>query len=393
MPRLRVLHVLEEGRYGGPHKRIVDVAVRLREHHAIDTTVLLPTRQSERFQEELRRAGVPFCAVNLHRLTKEPRHLAGYLASFVYEVLRIRRLVRKLRPDVVHCNGSYQVKGMLAAWLAGSPRVWHMNDTSVPAPVGWLFTGVRRLSSADRFIVGSERARVYYFPSGARPLPADVRLIPSPVNTDAFRPGPVAPNPFPDPNFDGVRVLAVANVNPVKNHQLLIQVAAELNRVAPACQVRYYVAGAIFDNHRTYHRRLLDLAARLGVHNLVFLGARSDVPALLAHADLVVCTSASEGSPICVWEALAMSTPVVSTDVADVKAVFDAWGCGLVSDQGDVSGFAALVRRLIDSPAERAEMGRRGRSAAVALFDVALCASKHAEFYREMAASGKRMTV
>src|SRR5262249_54860038 len=162
------------------------------------------------------------------------------------------------------------------------------------------------LSSADRFIVASERTRAYYFPPGRRSSAAEVQLIESPVDTASFRPGLTASNPFPDPDFDGVRVLAVGNVNPVKNHELLIRVAAELDRAAPACNVRYYVAGAIFENHGKYHRRLLESAARLGVRNLVFLGARSDVPALLAHADLVACTSVSEGSPIFVWEALAM---------------------------------------------------------------------------------------
>lgn len=386
--RLRVLNVLEEGRYGGPQKRVVDVAVRLRERHGIETIVLLPTRESERFQEELTRAGVPFHAIGLHRLTKDPWHLAGYVALFAPEVLRIRRVIRRLRPDVVHCNGSYQVKGMLAASLAGSPRVWHMNDSAMPVPVGWLFSAVRGVAAADRFIVASERTRAYYFPSG-RESEADIRLIESPVNTAQYRPDLTAPNPFPDPEFDGVRVLAIGNVNPVKNHELLVHVAAQLERTALAHDVRFYVAGAIFQNQEAYHRRLLDGAARMGVRNLVFLGSRTDVPALLAHADIVTCTSTSEGSPNCVWEAMATGKPVVSTDVGDVRTVFESRGCGLVGDSHDASGFAALVRRLIESPEERTEMGRRGRSAAIELFDVAGCASKHAAFYSEVAASSE----
>lgn len=389
MRRLRILNVIEEGRYGGPQKRIVDVAVRLRAQHGIDTTVLLPARQSERFQQALTHAGVPFHAIRLHRLTRDARHLLGYVVFFVPEVVRIWRLIRRLGPDVVHCNGSYQLKGMIAASLAGATRVWHMNDTSMPGAVTLLFAIVRRLFSSGQFIFASERTGAYYFPPDARARPAGVWLIPAPVDTAWFSPGHEPENPYPDPDFTGVRVLAVGNVNPTKNHELLVRIAAELNSGASGRPVRYYVAGEILDNHRAYHRGLLAAAERLGVDNLVFLGGRTDVRALLQHADLVVCTSTNEASPIFVWEAMAMARPVVSTDVGDVKAVFESWRCGLIGPHDNVRELAGLVLRLIGSPDERAEMGRRGRAAAVELFDVDRCAAKHGACYRELTLSNE----
>src|SRR3989339_2017157 len=67
---LKAANLIEEGRWGGPQKRITLVATALNDH-AIETTVLLPWRDSERFRQALDSAGVAWKALPLHRLGRD----------------------------------------------------------------------------------------------------------------------------------------------------------------------------------------------------------------------------------------------------------------------------------------------------------------------------------
>ena len=380
--RLTVINIVEEGRYGGPQQRITGVAARLQADHGIDTVVVHPAAGSDRFQEALRVAGVQSRVIQLHRLTREVPHLAGYLFSFVSEVRAIRSVIRAVRPDVVHCNGSWQVKGMIAAWFAGVRRVWHLNDTFMPAMVRPLFRVVYTMWPPDGVVASSRRTLQYYF--GRRSQPLATWVIAPPVDTARFDPALDVPCPYPDAGFEGMRVLSVGNVNPVKDHELFIRLAHELSVRGRGARLRFYVAGTIFENQRPYYEKLQALAARLHVENLLFLGARQDVPALMRHADVFVCTSKHESGPMVVFEALSMAKPVLSTDVGDVRELFEEHRCGLVASTREPQELAALLERLIDRPDEARALAANGRATAT-LMDIHHAAAQHAACYRELA--------
>ena len=211
------------------------------------------------------------------------------------------------------------------------------------------------------------------------------RVIPPIVDTARFDAAREWPCPYPADGFDGMRILSVSNVNPVKDHGLLVRVAHEMNVRGRGAQCRFYVAGTIFENHRAYYEGLRTLAAQLGVDNVVFLGAREDVPALLRHAHVFMCTSKHESGPMVVWEALSMGLPVLSTDVGDVRELFEAHRCGLVAGGREPRELADLLERLIDRPDEAAAMAGNGRETAM-LLDVHHAAAQHAACYRELAA-------
>ncbi len=95
------------------------------------------------------------------------------------------------------------------------------------------------------------------------------------------------------------------------------------------------------------------------------LGQRDDVPRLLGAADVFVLTSRREGLAFSLLEAMAHGlAPVVADAAENVEAVGDA---GLVFD--DESALVAALRRLVESPDERAGLGERARRRATALFD------------------------
>ena len=87
---------------------------------------------------------------------------------------------------------------------------------------------------------------------------------------------------------------------------------------------------------------------------------RRDIPALLDAADGFVLSSAWEGMPLVVGEAMAMAKPVVATDVGGVRELVGDSGAKVPAKDSNALGEAmlAMMRR---PAAARAELGRKAR--------------------------------
>ena len=73
-------------------------------------------------------------------------------------------------------------------------------------------------------------------------------------------------------------------------------------------------------------------------------------------------------SPLKLFEAMACGVPVIASDLPGLRDVVQAHDCGLIFVPGDADALAQAVARIAGDPGEAAEMGSRGRAAAVALY-------------------------
>jgi len=126
---------------------------------------------------------------------------------------------------------------------------------------------------------------------------------------------------------------------------------------------------------------------RLAGRDAVYLGARDDVPALLALSDVFVLPSYyREGVPRVLLEAGAMGLPVIAADVPGSRDVVrDGWN-GLLVPPRDAVALASAVEKVLDAPALRAEMGARGRGRVQEEFSLAGVAGAYAAIYRAILA-------
>ena len=109
----------------------------------------------------------------------------------------------------------------------------------------------------------------------------------------------------------------------------------------------------------------------------MFLGARDDVPDLLAAADVALVPSWEEPFGRVAIEAMAMGVPVVATESGGPPRS-SARGGGLLAPPRTVPTLAAAIARLLDDPAARARMGEAGRQHATERYG--LGASRHASW-------------
>jgi len=100
-----------------------------------------------------------------------------------------------------------------------------------------------------------------------------------------------------------------------------------------------------------------------GVSPFVHLtGARDDVPSLLAAMDVFALSSAMEGLPLCVLEAMAAGLPVVATAVGGLPALIQDGGNGFLVPSGDEPALRARLQALRGDPALARAVAERGQA-------------------------------
>lgn len=171
--------------------------------------------------------------------------------------------------------------------------------------------------------------------------------------------------------------LAVGRLLPQKDYPTLLH-AFQLLAPSPA---RLAIAGRgpLLDE-------LQQLAQQLGIApRVTFLGVRDDISALLAAADGFVLSSAWEGMPNVVMEALAAATPVVATRVGGVPELIDSGKSGFMAPPGNPAALSDSMRRLMALPQEQQrEMGRNGREHVAARYGLRVMAERWIRLYEEL---------
>ncbi|SFW78149.1 glycosyltransferase [Amycolatopsis australiensis] len=320
---MRVLHVISEMGAGGAETLVAGMAGRGEEYGWVSAVASAGGFRAD----ALAAAGTPVFPVPLARRSK-----TGVLKA----AWAVRHAIKRFRPDVVL---AHNVGASLVARLALAGRrrplltVFHgVAAADVPAAARIL----RRVSdrvvavspaTADRLAAaGLDRLVVVRNAVFARPPVfgrAEVRAsLGVPERT------PVA--------------LCLARLEPQKRHDVLLDAWAAVGGDAVL-----WLAG-----DGSLRADLERRAAELG-RRIEFLGTRTDVPDLLAAADVTVLTSDWEGLPLAVLESMAAGRPVVATDVGGVGEVL-AGGGGLVVPPGDPAATAGALNTLLFDPAARA---------------------------------------
>lgn len=383
---MRVANIIEEGRWGGPQKRITLVAAALKEYK-VETTVLLPMLNSDRFQQTLNNAGVEWKSLPLHRLGSGWRTLFLYASTFVIDIYRLWRELRNGGYDLLHVSGgAWQFKGPIAGRLAGVPVVWHLNDTQMPRVLVILFNLLSPL--ADAFIVTANRVRNYYL-NKKKFEDELIFSLQAPVDVHKYNREHVQLNGLLN-TVRGIRVVAVANVSPVKGLDTLVAAISKLKKRINDSNL--FIVGTTHDTQKKYYAALIKQAEALSVKpNIRFLGFQEDIPGLLATCDVFVCSSLAESGPMSVWEAMSMGCAIVSTDVGDVAEYIKDGESGFIVPVGNAQAMADAIYKLASNEALRHEFGRKARETACRALDVSIIAKKTAEGYSAVVAAHRKM--
>jgi glycosyltransferase involved in cell wall biosynthesis len=196
-----------------------------------------------------------------------------------------------------------------------------------------------------------------------------VRVVYNGLAGSAFEPAPPAALASSVPV-----VLCVANLRAYKGHRYLLDAAARLRKRGLVCTLALVGVGKERD-------RLQHQAGILGL-DVRFLGARTDVAALLARADVVALPSLTEGMSNAVMEAMAAGRPVVATDVGGTAELIA--GRGILVPPADADALAAGLERVLRDPAGAQHLAEAAREWSRRVLHLDVMVDQHLAIYSEL---------
>jgi glycosyltransferase involved in cell wall biosynthesis len=154
---------------------------------------------------------------------------------------------------------------------------------------------------------------------------------------------------------DAVAIGTITRLMPSKGNRFFVEAAPLVLARHPSA--RFYVVG-----EGELHDELVEQARGLGLGDrLVFTGFQRDVGQALSALDIVVFPSLWEGTPLTLFETLAMGKPIVSTDADGLQDVLTHGRDALVVPRRDARRLAEAVIELVDQPARAQQLAVEAR--------------------------------
>jgi glycosyltransferase involved in cell wall biosynthesis len=285
-----------------------------------------------------------------HLVRAARRRLEALLSTRAYDAVITHSMwahsvfapvIRRARPLLVYWGHDYvDGKGWLQRWAGRTPP-----DLVI---------------ANSRFTAGGV-ARVF-----AR---APVRVVHSPLSlpasTGGVRSSPIRTE-FGTP-ADATIIVQVSRLERLKGHDVLLSALGELRDLSWRCWI---VGGAQRPAERAYLDALVRRCRQLGIADQVqFVGQRQDIQDILGAADVFCQPNTSPDAFGLVFvEALAAGLPVVTSASGGALEVVDET-CGALVPPQDSAALASALRRLLQDPPLRRQLGSQGPARAKSLCD------------------------
>ena len=289
-----------------------------------------------------------------------------------FSVLRLRRLLARIEPDVILC---FTPKAILLGSLAAraAPR---SHTFSVFTGLGFLFgddnAPKRVLAPIIRFMFrrSLRNNHIVFFQNPDdlkmfvthRVVPVDrtCRLYGSGVDTKHFVPGPL------NKGRRETVFLMVARLVTAKGVLDYIKAATILKR--ERCCARFRLLGPFDDHPNAVNPDSIQSAVASNI--IEYCGTANDVRPYLQDADVFVLPSYREGTPRSSLEALATAKPIITTDAPGCRETVIHDGNGYLVPVRDPIALADAMRKLVTDRHQIRTMGAMSRKLAEELYDV-----------------------
>ncbi|PZU51800.1 MAG: TIGR03088 family PEP-CTERM/XrtA system glycosyltransferase [Thauera sp.] len=372
----KVVHVIHHFGTGGIENGMVNLFNNFPQGEFDHHVVCL--QGHSHFVERIRPGRVTFHDVK-KRPGKDPAHY-----------FRLWRMLRALRPDVLHTRNLSALEAVIVGWLAGVPaRVHgeHGRDVFDLDGSNTRYNRLRRLVKpfVHRYLTVS-RDLQSWLSATVGVEPARIHQIYNGVDKQRFHPRTDARRALLPADFGGDRFVlgSVGRMVGVKDYPTLVRAFIDAVR-QPGCEdLRLVIVGD--GGSRAECQRLLDEA---GVADRAWLaGERKDIPDLMRCFDLFVLPSLGEGISNTILEAMACGLPVVATAVGGTPELVEDGVNGRLFTPGDVAALSSHVQQYASDAALRNRHGSASRQKIEASFSIEAMVAAYRDTYLDM--TGRR---
>lgn len=295
-------------------------------------------------ERKLRELGVDIYPIGLRR------------TNLLRIMLRFYRILRELKPHVVHTHLYPIVHCLLPIVLAGIPARVHTVHSMALHEGGLVLRMAVRIAS---------RYFGFVLPGISPSIAETIRAYHSVTDVPIIKNGiPVDRTTESKTMYDRKDIgltagdficIQVASFKHVKNHAMIIESFREA--LKKKSELVLLLAG-----EGPLRGSIERMAMEYGISERVrFLGLRDDIMGLHSISDLFLLSSHWEGLPISIMEAMSAGLPVVATDVGGVQDLVEDGRTGIVVKPQDVSAFSNAIVELAEDRDRAHGMGEEGR--------------------------------
>jgi glycosyltransferase involved in cell wall biosynthesis len=364
--RVRVVEVLATGTNGGAQEHLYSLVTRIDASRYDVSVVALSNGSAVR---KLQRAGIPVTVID----EPDDAIAVGVLATHLADA----------RADVVHAHmhraETIGTRAVIALGTAGHRRPYLVSTVhSSRIRSGQDRAELKALTSEMNQLIAVSRAIETKLHDEGRTT-APIRLIYNGVDLQRYdhqEPCCTLRDDFgmePGSQIVGV----VARLEPEKGHPTLLEAWPAVLRSVPDAYLLIVGEGSRRDALEAQAREL-----RVA-HRVVFTGRRDDVPAVTAALDVAVLPSYREAQGLTILEAMALSRPVVASNVGGIPEMIEHGVTGLLVPPRDPDALAKAITRLLTDHPYADTLARGGHDLVHDRFCVELMVSSIEAIYDE----------
>ena len=330
--------------------------------------------------------------VDFHALHKSPGHDYGWAP-------RLWKLLRRLKPDLVHTRNLSALEAQFVAAAAGIRHTVHGEhgrDVFDLHGLSRRYTLLRRAAQpwiSQYIAVSRDLAR--WLSETVRVPAHKIRHIYNGVDCEKFHPRRVdsdgmdstdgaRPDILPEGFADADSVVfgSVGRMAEVKDYPTLTSAFIRLLHDHPEARRR---ARLVIVGEGVARTRCLAMLAEAGVTALAWLpGERQDIAEILRALDVFVLASLNEGISNTLLEAQASGLPVIATHVGGNIELVEHGINGTLVAPSDVPGMAQALLSYLGADARISEQGARARQRVVEGFSIAAMVEAYAQVYDQV---------
>lgn len=318
----------------------------------------------------------------------------GAVSGFQFMIPRLTKVMKAVRPHIVHSRNRGAVEAIAAARLAGVPVVIHSEHgyemTNLHGlPLRQRLVRCAMYPLADTLVTVSRELQNYHCRQAW--ISRDrIRVIENGIDTQLFTPTPHTRSSIrekigiPQGRFV---IGTVGRLVAIKGQRILLD-AVEMT-VRQGVNVHALIVGA--------GPELECLKASVGTSSALsgrvsFIGAVENVPAILNAMDAFVLPSFSEGMSNTLIEAMACGLPVLASRVGGNPEVMEENQSGLLFEPGNADGICKLLLNLANDEERRKTLGMQARRQAVQRFGLMRMVEDYRRLYIGLARKRRILT-
>lgn len=318
-------------------------------------------------------------------LTHEGRGLICYLIFIIDVLLNILpvslllALVIKLKKiEIIHINANvvFGIPGILASKMTKTPCICHIHETRHLNKKERFFA-----KWVDKFVVLTNGALDLYSKDIAKDK---LKVVYNGIDLKEF-------NLINDNekyrrkfNLNGINTVVgiVGRIAAGKGHDDFVESAITISKTDPTA--KFLIVGSSILIDKNIEQKLRREVEKAGLtNNIIFTGWVDDVKQIMSLLDILVFPSSTfpEGFPLTCIEAMALSKPVIATNIPGPSEVVLDGISGYLVPPANPDVLTKRITELKENPLLAKKMGEAGRKRVGDLFDIKIITKQIQDIY------------